>query len=164
MSTKCAIQIKLLCVTNVIGSGSYQKAIQDVKSLFPEGLCCTETSTMRREQVWASHTGLNTWVVLPTDKRQTFCVCVWFLGSDTQHVLRPVILCGAWTELHTGPCDPGTSDVFDDVRTKWGFGLFLVLFSETDNYLLYTLITFVKSNEFTLNSKHWTLHFQSFFF
>ncbi|KAI3359678.1 hypothetical protein L3Q82_014056, partial [Scortum barcoo] len=35
----------------VYGSGSYQKAIQDVKSLFPEGLCCTETSTMRQEQI-----------------------------------------------------------------------------------------------------------------
>ncbi|XP_045888791.1 dynein axonemal assembly factor 8 isoform X1 [Micropterus dolomieu] len=35
----------------IYGSGSYQKAIQDVKRLFPEGLCCTETSTKRQEQV-----------------------------------------------------------------------------------------------------------------
>ncbi|XP_072225076.1 dynein axonemal assembly factor 8-like [Leuresthes tenuis] len=32
------------------GSRSYQQAIKDVKALFPEGLCCTETSTMRQEQ------------------------------------------------------------------------------------------------------------------
>ncbi|KAM9346620.1 dynein axonemal assembly factor 8 [Symphorus nematophorus] len=35
----------------IYGSGSYQKAVQDVKRLFPEGLCCTETSTMRQEQI-----------------------------------------------------------------------------------------------------------------
>nr|XP_020466175.1 uncharacterized protein C16orf71 homolog isoform X2 [Monopterus albus] len=33
------------------GSGSYQKATVDVKKLFPDGLCCTETSTMRQEQI-----------------------------------------------------------------------------------------------------------------
>ncbi|XP_041856311.1 dynein axonemal-associated protein 1 isoform X3 [Melanotaenia boesemani] len=33
------------------GSRSYQQAIKDVKTLFPEGLCCTETSTMRQEQI-----------------------------------------------------------------------------------------------------------------
>uniref|UniRef100_A0AAQ5ZHE4 Dynein axonemal assembly factor 8 n=1 Tax=Amphiprion ocellaris TaxID=80972 RepID=A0AAQ5ZHE4_AMPOC len=33
------------------GSRSYQEALKDVKSLFPEGLCCTETSTMRQEQI-----------------------------------------------------------------------------------------------------------------
>ena len=38
-------------VTDVAGSGSYQKAIEDVKRLFPDGLCCNETSTMRQEQV-----------------------------------------------------------------------------------------------------------------
>ncbi|KAM6914113.1 dynein axonemal assembly factor 8 isoform 2-T2 [Lycodopsis pacificus] len=35
----------------IYASGSYQKAIQDVRRFFPEGLCCTETSTMRREQI-----------------------------------------------------------------------------------------------------------------
>ncbi|XP_068584129.1 dynein axonemal assembly factor 8 isoform X2 [Cebidichthys violaceus] len=40
----------------IYASGSYQKAIQDVRRFFPEGLCCTETSTMRREQVRLSHT------------------------------------------------------------------------------------------------------------
>ncbi|XP_031717758.1 uncharacterized protein LOC116391380 isoform X2 [Anarrhichthys ocellatus] len=39
----------------IYASGSYQKAIQDVRRFFPEGLCCTETSTMRREQVCLSH-------------------------------------------------------------------------------------------------------------
>ncbi|XP_069571704.1 dynein axonemal assembly factor 8 isoform X1 [Brachyistius frenatus] len=37
--------------TTCYGSGSYQQAIEDVKRFFPEGLCCTETSTMRREQI-----------------------------------------------------------------------------------------------------------------
>ncbi|XP_076608322.1 dynein axonemal assembly factor 8 [Chaetodon auriga] len=36
----------------IYGSGSNQKAIQDVKRLFPEGLCCAETSTMRQEQIF----------------------------------------------------------------------------------------------------------------
>ncbi|XP_042361813.1 dynein axonemal assembly factor 8-like [Plectropomus leopardus] len=35
----------------IYASGSYQRAIQDVKRLFPEGLCCAETSTMRQEQI-----------------------------------------------------------------------------------------------------------------
>ncbi|XP_068434963.1 dynein axonemal assembly factor 8 [Clinocottus analis] len=35
----------------IYGSGSYQKAIQDVRRLFPEGLCCTETGAMRKEQI-----------------------------------------------------------------------------------------------------------------
>ncbi|XP_026020286.1 uncharacterized protein LOC113020483 [Astatotilapia calliptera] len=33
------------------GSGSYQQAIMDVRRFFPEGLCCTETNTMRQEQI-----------------------------------------------------------------------------------------------------------------
>ncbi|XP_044036470.1 dynein axonemal assembly factor 8 isoform X2 [Siniperca chuatsi] len=37
----------------IYGSGSYQKAIQDVKRLFPQGVCCTETSTMRQEQIFS---------------------------------------------------------------------------------------------------------------
>lgn len=40
-----------MLVINPAGSGSYQKAIRDVRSFFPEGLCCPETSTMRQEQV-----------------------------------------------------------------------------------------------------------------
>ncbi|XP_074512139.1 dynein axonemal assembly factor 8 [Sebastes fasciatus] len=39
----------------VYGSRSYQKAIQDVRRFFPEGLCCTETSTMRQEQILSMH-------------------------------------------------------------------------------------------------------------
>ncbi|KAK9534734.1 hypothetical protein VZT92_007162 [Zoarces viviparus] len=35
----------------IYASGSYQKVIQDARRFFPEGLCCTETSTMRREQI-----------------------------------------------------------------------------------------------------------------
>ncbi|XP_051243484.1 dynein axonemal assembly factor 8 isoform X2 [Dicentrarchus labrax] len=35
----------------IYGSESYQKAIQDVKRLFPNGLCCSQTSTMRQEQI-----------------------------------------------------------------------------------------------------------------
>ncbi|CAK6971210.1 dynein axonemal assembly factor 8 [Scomber scombrus] len=37
--------------TACYGSGTYQRAIQDVKRLFPEGLCCAFTSTMRQEQI-----------------------------------------------------------------------------------------------------------------
>ncbi|KAM9746412.1 dynein axonemal assembly factor 8 isoform 1-T1 [Menidia menidia] len=33
------------------GSRSYQQAAEDVKALFPEGECCTETSSMRQEQI-----------------------------------------------------------------------------------------------------------------
>nr|XP_046271976.1 dynein axonemal assembly factor 8 isoform X2 [Scatophagus argus] len=35
----------------IYASGSYKKAVQDVKRFFPEGLCCTETSMMRQEQI-----------------------------------------------------------------------------------------------------------------
>lgn len=35
----------------VIGSGSYQQAVKDVKRLFPEGLCCTDSSTVKQGQV-----------------------------------------------------------------------------------------------------------------
>ncbi|KAM7387063.1 hypothetical protein PAMA_009605 [Pampus argenteus] len=37
--------------TACYGSGTYQRAIQDVKRFFPYGLCCDETSTMRQEQI-----------------------------------------------------------------------------------------------------------------
>ncbi|XP_010794527.1 uncharacterized protein isoform X2 [Notothenia coriiceps] len=37
--------------TGIYGSASHQKAIQDVRRLFPEGLCCSESSTMRQEQI-----------------------------------------------------------------------------------------------------------------
>ncbi|KAK5855870.1 hypothetical protein PBY51_007508 [Eleginops maclovinus] len=37
--------------TGMYGSGSDQKAIEDVRRLFPEGLCCSEISTMRQEQI-----------------------------------------------------------------------------------------------------------------
>lgn len=70
---KCTFKMLL---TNPIASGSYEKAIQDVKRFFPEGLCCTETSTMRQEQVCRSHTWLGTWVVSLTDKCQTLCLCL----------------------------------------------------------------------------------------
>lgn len=81
------VHIQQMCYTNklalpnclfIIGSGSYRKAVQDVKMLFPEGLCCTETSTMRQEQVCmyrVTHRTFSTWGALLTDRRQTFCVC-----------------------------------------------------------------------------------------
>ncbi|XP_074552965.1 dynein axonemal assembly factor 8 isoform X2 [Halichoeres trimaculatus] len=34
----------------IYASGSYQTAIQDVKKIFPDGLCCSENITMRQEQ------------------------------------------------------------------------------------------------------------------
>ncbi|KAJ4931910.1 hypothetical protein JOQ06_010346 [Pogonophryne albipinna] len=37
--------------TGIYGSASHQKAMQDVRRLFPEGLCCSESSTMRQEQI-----------------------------------------------------------------------------------------------------------------
>ncbi|KAM6965867.1 dynein axonemal assembly factor 8 [Tautogolabrus adspersus] len=37
----------------IYGSGSYQEAIQDVKKLFPEGLCCAESSTMTQEEIFS---------------------------------------------------------------------------------------------------------------
>ncbi|XP_026181938.1 uncharacterized protein LOC113141620 [Mastacembelus armatus] len=37
--------------TDSYGSGSYEKATADVKRFFPDGLCCTETSTVRQEQI-----------------------------------------------------------------------------------------------------------------
>ncbi|KAI4821973.1 hypothetical protein KUCAC02_007543 [Chaenocephalus aceratus] len=37
--------------TGIYGSPSHQKAMQDVRRLFPEGLCCSESSTMRQEQI-----------------------------------------------------------------------------------------------------------------
>ncbi|CAB1341789.1 unnamed protein product [Coregonus sp. 'balchen'] len=41
--------------SGIYGSRSYQRAVQDVKRLFPEGLCCTETITMRQEQIPSVH-------------------------------------------------------------------------------------------------------------
>ncbi|XP_071326366.1 dynein axonemal assembly factor 8 isoform X2 [Trachinotus anak] len=37
--------------TDCYGSGSHQIATEDVKRLFPDGLCCPETGTMRKEQI-----------------------------------------------------------------------------------------------------------------
>lgn len=51
----CALK---MLVTYPIVSRSYEKAIQDVKRFFSKGLCCTETSTLRQEQVRSSHTWL----------------------------------------------------------------------------------------------------------
>ncbi|XP_037834509.1 uncharacterized protein LOC108243695 isoform X2 [Kryptolebias marmoratus] len=36
------------------GSGSHQQAVRQIKTLFPEGLCCSETSTMKQEQIQTS--------------------------------------------------------------------------------------------------------------
>lgn len=41
--------------SGIYGSRSYQRAVQDVKRLFPQGLCCTETNTMRQEQIPSVH-------------------------------------------------------------------------------------------------------------
>lgn len=54
----CHVSITFkMSVTSVTGSGSYQQAIMDVRRFFPEGLCCTETNTMRQEQVCLLNTG-----------------------------------------------------------------------------------------------------------
>ncbi|XP_060883220.1 dynein axonemal assembly factor 8 [Labrus mixtus] len=37
----------------IYGSGSYQKAVEDVKKLFPGGLCCAESSTMTQEKIFS---------------------------------------------------------------------------------------------------------------
>ncbi|XP_051569571.1 dynein axonemal assembly factor 8 [Myxocyprinus asiaticus] len=37
--------------SGIYGSLSYRKAVEDIKLIFPEGLCCTETSMMRHEQI-----------------------------------------------------------------------------------------------------------------
>ncbi|GLD49175.1 uncharacterized protein AKAME5_000300400 [Lates japonicus] len=47
--TDCYGTAQLHC--GICGSGSYQKAIEGVRRLFPDGLCCTETSIMRQEQI-----------------------------------------------------------------------------------------------------------------
>ncbi|XP_044187227.1 dynein axonemal assembly factor 8 [Thunnus albacares] len=39
--------------TACYGSGTYQRAIQDVKRFFPGGLCSAETSIMRQEQIFS---------------------------------------------------------------------------------------------------------------
>lgn len=41
--------------SGIYGSASYQRAVEDVKRMFPEGLCCTETDTMRQEQIPCLH-------------------------------------------------------------------------------------------------------------
>ncbi|XP_067089795.1 dynein axonemal assembly factor 8 [Osmerus mordax] len=41
--------------SGIYGSATYRKAVQDVKRMFPEGMCCTETETMRREQIPCVH-------------------------------------------------------------------------------------------------------------
>lgn len=40
-----------LFVHSCTGSPSYRKAVEDIKLVFPEGVCCTETSVMRHEKV-----------------------------------------------------------------------------------------------------------------
>ncbi|KAI2666071.1 Dynein axonemal assembly factor 8 [Labeo rohita] len=39
----------------IYGSPSYRKAVEDIKLLFPEGVCCNETSIMRHEQISCLH-------------------------------------------------------------------------------------------------------------
>lgn len=40
-----------LFVHSCAGSPSYRKAVEDIKLVFPEGVCCTETSVTRHEKV-----------------------------------------------------------------------------------------------------------------
>ncbi|XP_067276699.1 dynein axonemal assembly factor 8 isoform X2 [Pseudorasbora parva] len=35
----------------IYGSPSYRKAVEDIKLVFPEGVCCTESSVMRHEKI-----------------------------------------------------------------------------------------------------------------
>ncbi|XP_077069551.1 dynein axonemal assembly factor 8 [Siphateles boraxobius] len=35
----------------IYGSPSYRKAVEDIKLVFPEGVCCTETSVMKHEKI-----------------------------------------------------------------------------------------------------------------
>ncbi|KAL1278533.1 hypothetical protein QQF64_025206, partial [Cirrhinus molitorella] len=39
----------------IYGSPSYRKAVEDIKLVFPEGLCCGETSVMKHEQILCLH-------------------------------------------------------------------------------------------------------------
>ncbi|KAF4115819.1 hypothetical protein G5714_003308 [Onychostoma macrolepis] len=39
----------------IYGSPSYRKAVEDIKLVFPEGVCCSETSVMRHEKVSCLH-------------------------------------------------------------------------------------------------------------
>ncbi|XP_031168309.1 uncharacterized protein LOC116059406 isoform X3 [Sander lucioperca] len=71
-------------------SGSYQKAIQDVKRLFPEGLCCTETSTMRQEQILSMRSDL-----LASVERKQSCT----LAPVDQDGLSPSMVSGTNGEI-----------------------------------------------------------------
>ncbi|KAM4531385.1 dynein axonemal assembly factor 8 [Odontesthes bonariensis] len=64
------------------GSRSYQQAIKDVKALFPEGLCCTETSTMRQEQIPI----LCSDPVASAERKQS---CTLNVAQDSLSALRP---------------------------------------------------------------------------
>ncbi|XP_048049656.1 dynein axonemal assembly factor 8 isoform X2 [Megalobrama amblycephala] len=39
----------------IYGSPSYRKAVEDIKLVFPEGVCCTETSVIRHEKISCLH-------------------------------------------------------------------------------------------------------------
>ncbi|XP_026068002.1 uncharacterized protein LOC113049670 [Carassius auratus] len=39
----------------IYGSPSYRKAVEDIKLVFPDGVCCNETSVMRHEQISCLH-------------------------------------------------------------------------------------------------------------
>ncbi|XP_032392881.1 uncharacterized protein LOC116702662 isoform X1 [Etheostoma spectabile] len=73
-------------------SGSYQKAIQDVKRLFPEGLCCSETSTMRQEQILSMRSDL-----LASVERKQSCT----LALVDQDGLSPSMVSGTNGEMHS---------------------------------------------------------------
>ncbi|XP_040918192.1 dynein axonemal-associated protein 1 [Toxotes jaculatrix] len=66
--------------TNSYGSRSNEKATEDVKRLFPDGLCCTETSTMRQEQIRSMCSD-----PLASLEREQSCM----LASVAQEILSP---------------------------------------------------------------------------
>ncbi|KAK7174436.1 hypothetical protein R3I93_001602 [Phoxinus phoxinus] len=43
----------------IYGSPSYRKAVEDIKLVFPEGVCCTETSVMKHEKISCLHSDPN---------------------------------------------------------------------------------------------------------
>lgn len=84
------------------------------ESFFPGGLCCTETSAMRREQVCTLY---HTFHPRATNgKHPAFVLGV--SRQDTQRALGPVGLCGARTKLHSGPGGPGEGFTFKGIGTR----------------------------------------------
>ncbi|XP_067332532.1 dynein axonemal assembly factor 8 isoform X2 [Channa argus] len=69
----------------IYGSGSYEKATGDVKRFFPDGLCCTESSIMRQEQIFSICSD-----PLASVEREQICTLV----SLAQKSLQPLMASG----------------------------------------------------------------------